>query len=79
MIANIVFCSVFIIMTLSERNVYQSLASNYCLRDLPSAYDRYIYSFTRNIPIDEISDQVLRDMMRSEEANEQVRDGFCKR
>ena len=79
LISTIVLYVILTAMTLGERNVYRELARNYCLSDLPSNYSRYIFSFTRNISVNEISDEELRDLMRNAEANEQVRDGFCKR
>ena len=77
MLSNIVLSVVLTTGTLGERNVYRELARNYCLSDLPSEYSKYIYSFMRDIPASEISDELLRDMMRNAEANEQVKDGFC--
>ena len=79
MISTIVLCAIVTAMTLGERNVYRGLAKNYCLSDLPSGYSRYIFAFTSDIPVSEISDEQLRDMMRNAEANEQVKDGLCKR
>ena len=49
------------------------------MSDLPGKYSRYIFSFTTDIPVNEISDEQLRDMMRNAEANEHVKDGLCKR
>ena len=79
MISTIVLCLVLTIMTLGERSVDQTLARNFCLSDLPNELHRYVFSFRRDIPANEISDEQLRDMMRSAEANEQVKGGFCKR
>lgn len=79
MVSSIVLYATVTAMSLGDRNVYRELARNYCLSDLPSGYSKYIFSFTRDIPLSEVSDEQLRDMMRNAEANEQVKDGLCKR
>lgn len=79
MVSAIMLSVILTAMTLGERNVYQELARNYCLSDLPSEFSRYMFSFTKDIPANEVSDEKLRDLMRNAEANEQVEAGLCRR
>ena len=79
MIVNVVLSVVLILMTLGERDVARRIASNYCLSDVPSLVDKFVYSFRTGTPIEEIGEEQLRDMLRSTEANEQVAEGACSR
>lgn len=76
---NILFLLILILMTLGERNVTRTIANNYCLSDLPSTLDKFVHSFRAGVPIKEISEEQLRNIMRTSEANEQVEEGLCKR
>ena len=76
---NIVVFLVLILTTLGEIHADRTVAEKYCLPDLPGTYHRTLYSIVHGIPEADITDEQLRDLMRSARANILVKEGLCKR
>ena len=76
---NIVSFVVLTLVTFGEMRADRTVAEKYCLSDLPAEYHRVIYSFARGVPQDQITDEQLRDFMRSAKANALVEEDLCKR
>lgn len=76
---NMVFFVVLLFLTVGEMRADRTVAEKYCLSDLPAKYHKLIHSYVRRVPLDHITDEQMRDLLRSERANALVKEGLCKR
>ena len=77
-IGAIVLTMIMLSDSLRERSIYKRIAQDYCLTDLPGFIDKWLVSNRSGVPISEVDERQLREIMRSPLVSVHMSSGSCK-